>query len=139
VAHLHRAGDLGIPRFGPSIQLTLTQVMTYIQSMDAALKAVAEPRRRQILRIIWLAKLPATEIAIRVGEVTRSAVSQHLAVLKGANLVVERRDGTRRLYRSNLQEMARLRSFLDEFWTTGLERLRDAVETYERTTEGTDG
>jgi DNA-binding transcriptional ArsR family regulator len=139
VAHLHRAGDLGILRFGPSIQLTLTQVMTYIQSMDAALKAVAEPRRRQILRIIWLAKLPATEIAIRVGEVTRSAVSQHLAVLKGANLVVERRDGTRRLYRSNPQEMARLRSFLDEFWTTGLERLRDAVETYERTTEGTDG
>lgn len=139
MAHLHRAGDLGILRFGPSIQLTLTQVMTYIQSMDAALKAVAEPRRRQILRIIWLAKLPATEIAIRVGEVTRSAVSQHLAVLKGANLVVERRDGTRRLYRSNLQEMARLRSFLDEFWTTGLERLRDAVETYERTTEGTDG
>ena len=107
--------------------------------MDAALKAVAEPRRRQILRIIWSAELPATEIAIRVGEVTRSAVSQHLAVLKGANLVVERRDGTRRLYRSNHQEMARLRTFLDEYWTTGLERLRGAVETHERTTGGTHG
>jgi len=121
------------------IQLTLTQVLTYIQPMDAALKAVAEPRRRQILRMVWSEELPATEIAVRVGEVSRSAVSQHLAVLKGANLVVERRDGTRRLYRSNHQEMARLRSFLDEYWTTGLERLRDVVEAHQRTTGGTRG
>ena len=59
---------------------------------------------------------------------TRSAVSQHLGVLKGANLVVERRDGTRRLYRSNHDEMARLRSFLEEYWTGGLERLKVAAE-----------
>ena len=116
------------------IQLTLTQVIAYIACMDAALKAVAEPRRRQILRIVWSEELPATAIAVRVGEVTRSAVSQHLAVLKGANLVVERRDGTRRLYRSNHDEMARLRTFLDEYWTTGLEHLRDVVEAHQRTT-----
>lgn len=116
------------------IQLTLTQVIAYIACMDAALKAVAEPRRRQILRIVWSEELPATAIAVRVGEVTRSAVSQHLAVLKGANLVVERRDGTRRLYRSNHEEMARLRTFLDEYWTTGLEHLRDVVEAHQRTT-----
>jgi DNA-binding transcriptional ArsR family regulator len=107
--------------------------------VDAALKAVAEPRRRQILRIVWSEELPATEIATRVGEVTRSAVSQHLAVLKGANLVVERRDGTRRLYRSNHQEMARLRTFLDDYWTSGLERLRDAAEAHERHTGGIHG
>jgi len=123
----------------PLVQLTLTQVSAYIMPMDAALKAVAEPRRRQILRIVWSEELPATEIAVRVGEVTRSAVSQHLAVLKSANLVVERRDGTRRLYRSNHQEMARLRSFLDDYWTTGLGRLRDAVEAHERNTGGAHG
>jgi len=107
--------------------------------MDAALKAVAEPRRREILRIVWSEELPATEIAARFGDVTRSAVSQHLAVLKKANLVVERRDGTRRLYRSNHTEMARLRSFLDEYWTGGLERLRDVIEANQSDTGGTHG
>ncbi len=107
--------------------------------MDAALKAVAEPRRREILRVVWSEELAASEIAARFGDVTRSAVSQHLAVLKRADLVVERRDGTRRLYRSNHAEMARLRSFLDEYWTSGLERLRDAVEANRHDTGGTHG
>ena len=136
---VHGADDLAVRCRGPLIQLTLTQVVTYILDMDAALRAVAEPRRRHILRIVWSEELPATEIAIRVGEVTRSAVSQHLTVLKRASLVVERRDGTRRLYRSNHHEMARLRSYLDVYWTTGLERLRDAAEAHERSTGGTDG
>jgi DNA-binding transcriptional ArsR family regulator len=100
--------------------------------VDAALKAVAEPRRREILRLVWSAELPATEIAERVGEISRSAVSQHLAVLKAADLVVERRDGTRRLYRSNHEEMARLRTFLEDYWTGGLERLRVAAEAEQR-------
>ena len=100
--------------------------------MDAALKAVAEPRRREILRLVWSAELPATEIAERVGEISRSAVSQHLAVLKAADLVVERRDGTRRLYRSNHEEMARLRRFLEDYWTDGLERLRVVAEAEQR-------
>ena len=100
--------------------------------MDAALKAVAEPRRREILRLIWSTELPATEIAERVGQVSRSAISQHLAVLKGAHLVVERRDGTRRLYRADHGEMARLRAFLDDFWTDGLDRLREVAEAEQR-------
>lgn len=107
--------------------------------MDAALKAVAEPRRREILRLVWSEELPATEIAARVGEISRSAVSQHLAVLKGARLVVERRDGTRRLYRADHKEMARLRAYLDGYWTGGLERLRDAVETVTRDTDNPEG
>ncbi len=96
--------------------------------MDAALKALAEPRRREILRLVWSGELPATDIAGRFPDVTRPAISQHLAVLKEANLVIERRDGTRRLYRANVDTMADLRAFLDEYWTTGLERLRDAAE-----------
>jgi DNA-binding transcriptional ArsR family regulator len=100
--------------------------------VDAALKAVAEPRRREILRLVWSEELPATEIAERVGQVSRSAISQHLAVLKGAHLVTERRDGTRRLYRADHGEMARLRAFLDDFWSDGLERLRLVAEAEQR-------
>ena len=99
--------------------------------MDAALKALAEPRRREILRLVWSQELPATNIAERFRDVTRPAISQHLSVLKDSNLVTERRDGTRRLYRANPQTMAELRAFLDDYWTSGLERLRDAAEAEE--------
>jgi DNA-binding transcriptional ArsR family regulator len=100
-------------------------------SVDAALKALAEPRRRAILRLVWAQELPATDIADRFPDVTRPAVSQHLTVLKAANLVTERRDGARRLYRANTNTMAELRAFLDDYWTSGLERLRDAAEVAE--------
>jgi DNA-binding transcriptional ArsR family regulator len=107
--------------------------------MDAVLKALAEPRRREILRVVWSEELPATEIASRFEEVTRSAISQHLAVLRAARLVNERRDGTRRLYRANHGEMANFRASLDEYWSTGLERLRDAAEIAEKNKENIDG
>jgi DNA-binding transcriptional ArsR family regulator len=99
--------------------------------VDAALKALAEPRRREILRLVWGHERPATDIALHFGDVTRSAVSQHLGVLREAGLVIERREGTRRLYRANRDEMARLRTFLDEYWTDGLLRLRDVAEAAE--------
>jgi DNA-binding transcriptional ArsR family regulator len=103
--------------------------------VDSALKALAEPRRREILRLVWSQELPATDIADRFGEVTRSAISQHLTVLKAAGLVTERREGTRRLYRAQQDEMQRLREFLDDYWTTGLERLRDVAEAAQREKE----
>jgi DNA-binding transcriptional ArsR family regulator len=99
--------------------------------VDAALKALAEPRRRAILRLVWSQELPATGIAARFDDVTRPAISQHLAVLKDADLVIERRDGTRRLYRANPATVAELRAFLDDYWTSGLERLRDVAEESE--------
>ena len=103
--------------------------------MDAALKALAEPRRREILRLVWAGERPASDIADHFAEVTRSAISQHLGVLKAAGLVTERRDGTRRLYRADRDEMKKLRRFLDDYWTTGLERLRDVAETAQRDKE----
>lgn len=99
--------------------------------MDAALKALAEPRRRAILRLVWSQELPATAIAAHFPDISRPAVSQHLTVLKEADLVTERRDGTRRLYSANAQTMAELRAFLDDHWTSGLERLRDVAEAAE--------
>lgn len=96
--------------------------------MDAAFKALAEPRRRTILRLVWSQELAASEIAEQFHDVSRPAISQHLTVLKEAELITERREGTRRLYSANTTTMAELRSFLDDYWTTGLERLRDAAE-----------
>lgn len=106
--------------------------------MDAALKALAEPRRREILRLVWSAELPATDIASHFDEVTRSAISQHLGVLRRAQLVIERRDGTRRLYRADRGAMARLQDSLDRYWTDGLGRLREAAEAAQRAGEHDD-
>ena len=103
--------------------------------MDAALKALAEPRRREIVRLVWSRELPATSIADHFGDVTRPAISQHLGVLKAAGLVSERRDGTRRLYRARQDEMRKLRDELDRYWTTGLERLRDVSEAAQHSTD----
>jgi DNA-binding transcriptional ArsR family regulator len=100
--------------------------------VDSALKALAEPRRREIIRLVWLHEMPASDIADHFREVSRSAISQHLAVLKTAGLVIERRDGTRRLYRADRNEMKKLRKFLDEYWTSGLEKLRDVAEAAQR-------
>lgn len=97
--------------------------------MEAALQAIAEPRRREILRIVWRSELPAGEIARRFeGQVTRPAISQHLRVLLDAGLVSERRDGARRLYRARPEGLAELRAYLEDLWDTGLERLRAAAE-----------
>ncbi len=99
--------------------------------MEAALKAIAEPRRRQILRLVWDAELSAGEIAAHF-EVSRPAVSQHLRVLKDAGLVAERRVGTRRLYRARSEELERLRNFLGTFWSGRLEALKEAAEREQR-------
>ncbi|MEP6661421.1 MAG: metalloregulator ArsR/SmtB family transcription factor [Acidimicrobiales bacterium] len=103
--------------------------------MDAALKALAEPRRREILRLVWTSELPAMAIADHFSEVTRPAISQHLRVLKTAGLVSERRDGTRRMYKAQRDELKKLRKFLDDYWTGGLERLRDVAESAQRAKE----
>jgi DNA-binding transcriptional ArsR family regulator len=100
--------------------------------MEDALRAIAEPRRREILRVIWRQELPAGAIASRFS-VTRPAISQHLKVLREAGLVTERREGTRRLYRARPEGLAELRAFLEDMWDDSLERLKDAAEDADRT------
>ena len=72
-------------------------------------------------------ELAAGEIAAAF-EVTRTAVSQHLTVLKNAGLLTERRDGTRRLYRARPEGLAGLRQFLDDMWGDSLDPARRLVE-----------
>jgi DNA-binding transcriptional ArsR family regulator len=96
-------------------------------AMDEALRALAEPRRRAILRLVAHSELAAGEIA-GYFEVTRTAVSQHLTVLKNAGLLTERKVATRRLYRARPEGLAGLRQFLDQMWASSLEVARDLVE-----------
>jgi DNA-binding transcriptional ArsR family regulator len=95
--------------------------------MDEALRALAEPRRRAILQLVAHCELSAGEIA-GCFDVTRTAVSQHLTVLKHAGLLTERRLATRRLYRARPEGLAGLREFLDQMWASSLEVARDLVE-----------
>ena len=95
--------------------------------MDAQLRALAGPRRREILELVRDRELSAGEIAAHF-DVTRPAISQHLTVLRESGLVAERRDGTRRLYRANSAGLVGLKQFVDRFWDTGLDRLKQAAE-----------
>ena len=103
------------------------------------MKAIADPKRREILRLVWSSEMPATDIAAHFQDVTRSAISQHLGVLRQANLICERRAGNRRFYLANVDEMARLRTFLDQYWSGGLDRLKRAAEAAQRKKDNTNG
>ena len=94
---------------------------------DEALRALAEPRRRAILRLVAHDELAAGEIA-QAFEVTRTAVSQHLTVLRNAGLVSERRVGTRRYYRARPEGLAGLREFLEDMWASSLDVARRLAE-----------
>src|SRR5262245_5279247 len=99
--------------------------------MDLVLQAIAEPRRRDILRLIQRAELSSGAIAAHF-DVTRPAISQHLQVLAAAGVVSVRRDGTKRLYQARPEGVGELRRCVEEFWDDGLERLKQAAEAEER-------
>jgi DNA-binding transcriptional ArsR family regulator len=105
--------------------------------VEAALKAIAEPRRRRILTLVRDGELTAGEIASRF-DVSRPAISQHLNVLKEAGLVNERRNGTRRLYRARPEGLAELKQFLEGFWDARLAALKEEAEREEREKHGND-
>jgi DNA-binding transcriptional ArsR family regulator len=96
--------------------------------MDLAFKALGDPRRREILRLVWSQEMASSAIASHFPDVSRPAISQHLGVLRNADLVCERREGTRRLYCANHVEIRSLRDYLDGFWSESLASLRDLVE-----------
>ena len=99
--------------------------------MDDALRAVADPTRREILRLVRDHELPAGRIADHFPAISRPAVSQHLRVLEVAGLVDVRREGTRRLYRWRREGLTDVAAFVDELWSDGLARLKVAAEREE--------
>jgi DNA-binding transcriptional ArsR family regulator len=103
--------------------------------VEAALKAIAEPRRRAILRLVRDGEMSAGDIASNF-DVTRPAISQHLSILRDAGLLSERREGTRRLYRLRPQGLDDVRAFLEQMWGERLELLKAEAEREERRERG---
>jgi DNA-binding transcriptional ArsR family regulator len=99
--------------------------------MPSALHVLGEPRRREILRLVWDEERAAKEIAARF-DVTFSAVSQHLRVLERAGFVSVRRDGRRRFYRARRDRLERWLPFLEQLWRGHLDELVTLAEEDER-------
>ena len=98
--------------------------------MDA-LQVVAEPRRREILRLVWSDELSAGDIAERF-DVSWPAVSQHLGVLRDAGFVSMRREGRTRFYKADRKALGPLRPMLEKMWSESLDRLVNLIEAEER-------
>jgi DNA-binding transcriptional ArsR family regulator len=94
-------------------------------------EAIAQPTRREILRVISAGELNAGSIAARF-DISQPAVSQHLKVLREAGLVNERREGTRRLYSVRAEGFADLHEFLADLLPPRLERLKQLAEEEQR-------
>jgi DNA-binding transcriptional ArsR family regulator len=94
---------------------------------DAALKALAEPHRRAILKLVATDPRPVGDIAGHL-DITPQAVSRHLRVLHEAGLVDERREGTRHLFVVNPAGFSAVQEFLADFWAEHLGQLKAILQ-----------
>ena len=94
---------------------------------ERALEALGDPTRRFIFSRLRGGPRSVGQLAEGLN-VTRPAVSQHLRVLKDAGLVVDRPEGTRRLYSVDAKALEALRRWLDGFWTDTLAAFKGAAE-----------
>jgi DNA-binding transcriptional ArsR family regulator len=99
-------------------------VTTY---QSAGLTALGDPTRQAIVELLGERPQPVGELA-RALPVSRPAVSQHLKVLKDAGLVLDRAEGTRRIYQLDPEGLQMLRSYFDLFWNRALAAFKAAAE-----------
>jgi DNA-binding transcriptional ArsR family regulator len=92
-----------------------------------ALKALGDPTRLEIFERVSRQPMAVGEIA-RDLPISRPAVSQHLAVLKAAGLVIDHAEGARRVYRVDSAGLAVLRVWLDRFWDGALGAFKAEAE-----------
>src|SRR2546423_4070966 len=100
-------------------------------------EVIAQPKRREILRLLAARELSAGEVASQFA-VTQPAISQRIKVLREAGLVSERRDAQRRLLSLRPEGFADLHAFLAEVLPAGLQRLKLAAEEEERSADARD-
>jgi DNA-binding transcriptional ArsR family regulator len=98
---------------------------------DAALRAMAHPHRRRMLQFVADVEQSSSDLAVRC-RLSRPATSQHLKVLRQADLVSVRSDGNRRLYRARADRVAEVLSMLDRFWGNRLAALQGELEGISR-------
>ena len=101
--------------------------MDTLRSVQEVLNAIAEPSRREILRLVWSTERTAGDVAAHFN-LSRPNISKHLRILRQAGLVSERREGTRRLYRACPDRLAEVRRLLDAFWDEGLAAIKRSAE-----------
>jgi DNA-binding transcriptional ArsR family regulator len=94
---------------------------------STGLTALGDPTRRAIFERLAGGPQAVGELAKEL-PVSRPAVSQHLKVLKDAGLVIDRRDGTRRVYQLDPSGIEAVRGYFDTLWTTALAAFKTAVE-----------
>ncbi len=99
------------------------------------LSAVASPRRREILRLIWSGEMKAGDIHAAMPDITFGAVSSHLSALSAAKLVAVRIDGRRRLYTARREALGPIAGVLEQMWDDALWRLKVMAE-FEQTRRG---
>ena len=101
-------------------------------SAASGFAALGDPTRRQIFERLAQRPMSVGKLASGLA-VTRPAVSQHLKVLKGAGLVVDRQEGTRRVYRIDARGVEAMRAYLDRFWDRALAAFKAAAEEEDET------
>ncbi len=106
-------------------------MVTTPNAAPTAMALVAEPMRRELLRLVWDEERSVNEL-VDAFDVSQPAISFHLRVLREGGLVDVRREGRRRLYRANRESLAGLEPVLEAFWRDRLTRLKDAAELEER-------
>jgi DNA-binding transcriptional ArsR family regulator len=98
-----------------------------VSTYQNGFSALGDPTRRAIFERLARGPRAVGELA-REFPVSRPAVSQHLKVLKEAGLVVDERDGSRRLYRVDPRGVEAMRAYFDSFWSDALAAFRQAAE-----------
>ena len=96
---------------------------------EAQLDALGDATRRAILARLLEGPLAVGQLASHF-PVSRPAISQHLRILKDANLVLDRAQGTRRLYALNPAGFDSLRDYFDQFWSHALEAFKRKAEEH---------
>lgn len=108
------------------------------EDLDAALRALADANRRAILAVVRTGPRSVNEVAAEVG-LSQQTASHHLGVLRRAGLADRAREGTRHLFVVRTDGLAAVRGYLDDFWPTRLQALKDAVEGSARDSGARDG
>lgn len=103
--------------------------------VDSTFRALADPTRRRIIELVAVEGMSAGDIALHF-DTTRPAVSQHLTVLRKADLLIERRVGRTRIYQTNPETVDEVVRHLQSFWTGRLNELKLAAEREERHRHG---
>ena len=98
-----------------------------MQTYGDAIGVLGDPTRRAIFELLSDHPSSVGDLAALV-PVSRPAVSQHLKVMKDVGLVLDERDGTRRIYRLDPDGVAEMRAYLDRFWHLALVGFKRQVE-----------